>query len=70
MGLVRLLGFSKLPCGCVTGTYLEMATRRDVTYVEEKGPACLSPHHRRNQLASIGTTPARLPRPARLARVS
>jgi hypothetical protein len=48
MSLVRLLGFSTLPCGCVVGCYREVATRRDVTYVEEKGAACVVHAHRRN----------------------
>jgi hypothetical protein len=48
MSLVRLLGFSKLPCGCVVGQYREVATRREVTYVEEKGPSCGAHAHRRN----------------------
>ena len=34
---VRLLGFTTLTCGCVTGHYREIATNREVTYVEEKG---------------------------------
>ncbi len=37
MSLVRLLGFTTLGCGCVTGHYREVATNREVTYVEEKG---------------------------------
>jgi hypothetical protein len=69
MGLVRLLGFAKLPCGCVTGKYREMATRREVIYVEEKGPACRCPSHRRNQATSVGAVPM-AHHPARLARVS
>jgi hypothetical protein len=48
MSLVRLLGFSKLPCGCVVGRYREVATRREVAYVEEKGPTCGAQSHRRN----------------------
>ena len=46
--LVRLLGFTTLPCGCVTGRYREVATQREVTYVEEKGAACAHLSHRRN----------------------
>jgi hypothetical protein len=45
---VRLLGFTTLPCGCVVGRYRELATNRDVNYVEEKGHACQSHSHRRN----------------------
>jgi hypothetical protein len=48
MSLVRLLGFTTLGCGCVTGRYREVATNREVTYVEEKGTACEHPAHRRN----------------------
>jgi len=46
--LVRLLGFTTLACGCVLGRYREVATSREVTYVEEKGQACGSHGHRRN----------------------
>ena len=42
MSLVRLLGFRTLTCGCVIGRYREVATSREVTYVEEKGPAATS----------------------------
>jgi hypothetical protein len=69
MGLVRLLGFAKLPCGCVTGRYREMAPRREVVYVEEKGPACRCPSHRRNQPTSVGAVPGVRPPMAGLARV-
>jgi hypothetical protein len=48
MSLVRLLGFATLPCGCVTGRYRELATNRELTYVEEKGTACSEHGHRRN----------------------
>ena len=48
MSLVRLLGFRTLGCGCVTGHYREVATNREVTYVEEKGSACEHSAHRRN----------------------
>jgi hypothetical protein len=48
MSLVRLLGFSTLACGCVIGRYREVATSREVLYVEEKGSACASHWHRRN----------------------
>jgi hypothetical protein len=49
MSLVRLLGFTTLGCGCVTGRrYRELATSREVTYVEEKGLACTQHAHRRN----------------------
>ncbi len=48
MSLVRLLGFTTLGCGCVVGRYREVATSREVTYVEEKGKSCGSNGHRRN----------------------
>lgn len=46
--LVRLLGFTTLGCGCVTGRYRELASHREITYVEEKGSACRHHDHRRN----------------------
>ena len=48
MSLVRLLGFTTLSCGCVTGRYREVATHREITYVEEKGLGCADGAHRRN----------------------
>lgn len=48
MSLVRLLGFTTLPCGCVVGRYRELATNREVSYVEEKGQTCEAHGHRRN----------------------
>ena len=48
MSLVRVLGFMTLGCGCVTGRYREIATNREVTYVEEKGTGCDCAAHRRN----------------------
>jgi hypothetical protein len=48
MSLVRLLGFTTLTCGCVVGRYREVATSREITYVEEKGKTCVSHGHRRN----------------------
>jgi len=48
MSLVRLLGFTTLGCGCVVGRYREVASSREVTYVEEKGKTCASHGHRRN----------------------
>jgi hypothetical protein len=53
MSLVRLLGFTTLSCGCVTGHYREVATNREITYVEEKGLTCEQPAHRRNH--TLGT---------------
>jgi hypothetical protein len=48
MSLVRLLGFATLSCGCVVGRYREVASSREVRYVEEKGRACATSAHRRN----------------------
>jgi hypothetical protein len=48
MSLVRLLGFRTLTCGCVIGRYRELATSREVSYVEEKGGTCEANGHRRN----------------------
>lgn len=48
MSLVRLLGYTTLPCGCLTGRYRELASSREVVYVEEKGATCPNPAHRRN----------------------
>jgi hypothetical protein len=61
MSLVRLLGFRTLTCGCVIGRYRELATSREVTYVEEKGGTCQSHSHRRNHTITeraASTTPA------------
>ena len=48
MSLVRLLGFRTLNCGCVIGRDREVATSRELTYVEEKGQTCDAYRHRRN----------------------
>ena len=59
MSLVRLLGFTTLACGCVVGRYREVATSREVIYVEEKGKICRSQGHRRNHtLATERLAPA------------
>ena len=58
MSLVRLLGFTTLGCGCVTGRYREVATNREVTYVEEKGLMCESHAHRRNHTVSTAKVSA------------
>ncbi len=52
MNLVRLLRFTTLACGCVSGHYQEVSTSREVTYIEEKGPACVEGAHQRNQPVS------------------
>jgi hypothetical protein len=49
MSLVKLLGFTTLRCGCVSGRYREAGTGREVTYIEEKGSGCGQPGHQRNQ---------------------
>ena len=59
MSLVRLLGFTTLGCGCVVGRYREVATSREISYVEEKGKTCVSHGHRRNHtIAADRLTPA------------
>ena len=57
MGLVRLLGFSALNCGCVVGRYREIGTGREVRYVEEKALSCRSQGHRRNQTIATERPP-------------
>lgn len=52
MSVVRLLGFNTLNCGCVVGRYRDIASTREVTYVEEKGAGCESHAHRRNHTVS------------------
>ena len=54
MSVVRLLGFTTLMCGCVVGRYRDVATTREVVYVEEKGSQCASPAHRQNHTVSPG----------------
>lgn len=66
MSLVRLLGFTTLACGCVTGHYREVASNREVTYVEEKGTTCDHHGHRRNHTLAA----ARFGVPAVTARAS
>jgi hypothetical protein len=57
--MVRLLGFATLSCGCVTGRYRELASTKEVFYVEEKGSGCAEPHHRRNH--TLSTSPYATP---------
>jgi hypothetical protein len=64
--LVRLLGFTTLSCGCVTGRYREVATNREITYVEEKGHVCDVTSHRRNHTLA----PSRFGRQAATAKAS
>jgi hypothetical protein len=52
MSVVRIIGFSTLSCGCVVGRYRDVASTREVVYVEEKGVACESQAHRRNHTVS------------------
>lgn len=61
MSLVRLIGFTTLACGCVTGKYREIATHREVTYVEEKGVGCIHHAHRRNHTLAPARFGATLP---------
>lgn len=55
--VVRLVGFATMPCGCVVGRYRDVASTREVLYVEEKGAGCGDPGHRRNHTLHV-------PRPA------
>ena len=65
MSLVRLLGFTTLACGCVVGRYREVATSREVSYVEEKGKSCGS-HGTAATTRSSATATASAPlRPSR-----
>lgn len=57
MSLVRLLGFTTLACGCVVGRYREVATSREVSYVEEKGTECHMHAHRRNHTVAAARRP-------------
>jgi len=52
MSVVKLLGFGTMPCGCVIGRYRDVASTREVVYVEEKGPQCVSASHRQNHTIS------------------
>jgi hypothetical protein len=64
MSLVRLLGFTTLSCGCVVGRYRELATNREVSYVEEKGQACDAQGHRRNHTIQTSRVGSPVPRVA------
>ena len=64
---VRLLGFTKLGCGCIVGRYRELATNQDVSYVEEKGGACTTHRHRRNHTISERAVGIPLPTAVRTA---
>jgi hypothetical protein len=61
MSVVRLLGFSTLACGCVVGRYRELASSREITYVEEKGQSCASHGHRRNHTVAADRFASALP---------
>jgi hypothetical protein len=62
MSLVRLLGFTTLACGCVVGRYREVATSREVAYIEEKGNSCAAHGHRRNH--TVASERVLVPQPA------
>jgi hypothetical protein len=55
MSVVRILGFSTLSCGCVVGRYRDIASTREVVYVEEKGVGCES-HAHRERFAAVSMT--------------
>jgi hypothetical protein len=67
MSLVRLLGFRTLTCGCVIGRYREVATSRELTYVEEKGQNCDAHGHRRNHMITVDRLAAPVAQVATLA---
>ena len=70
MSLVRLLGFRTLACGCVIGRYRELATSRELTYIEEKGAHCELYGHRRNHTIAperAATSPAEQLAPVRVS---
>jgi hypothetical protein len=67
MSLVRLLGFQTLACGCVIGRDREVATSRELTYVEEKGQSCDAHGHRRNHMITVDRFPAPVAQVATLA---
>jgi hypothetical protein len=69
MSLVRLLGFRTLACGCVIGRYRELATSRELTYIEEKGQGCEMYGHRRNHTIAADRT-AITPEPLTAVRAS
>jgi hypothetical protein len=52
MSVVRIIGFSTLSCGCVVGRYRDVASTREMVYVEEKGVTCENQAHRRNHTIS------------------
>jgi hypothetical protein len=64
MSLVRLLGFTTLSCGCVVGRYRELATNRELAYVEEKGQECDAHGHRRNHTIQTSRVTAAVPKMA------
>ena len=63
MSFVRLLGFRTLTCGCVIGRYRELATGRELVYVEEKGASCEQYGHRRNHTIAPERVAAAVPAP-------
>lgn len=69
--VVRILGFATMNCGCVVGRYRDVASMREVVYVEEKGASCDQHAHRRNHTLQIARTRTSVGVPLRLrARVS
>ena len=73
MSVVKLLGFGTMPCGCVVGRDRDVASTREVVYVEEKGPQCASASHRQNHTISAlrdGRTADAFPSPVAAMRAS
>ncbi|HVT46387.1 MAG TPA: hypothetical protein VHD57_01260 [Vicinamibacterales bacterium] len=54
MSVVRLIGFTTMSCGCVSGRYREVGSLRETTYIEEKGVGCAVAGHQRNQPVGAG----------------
>lgn len=47
--LTRLLGFTRLDCGCLASLYRDRLQNRDVRYVEDRGAGCRHPDHQQHQ---------------------
>ena len=49
MTALHPIGFARLGCGCLVARYYQLAARRTVEYIEEKGCRCSRSEHRRNR---------------------
>ena len=59
--LTRLLGFTRLDCGCLASRYRDGALERDVRYVEDRGAGCRHPDHQRHQVMISQLRPSATP---------